>query len=89
MRVVLFDHDDESFNGRLSDELLNGIIPTSLTHVRTAFAIWKDDYNAVRPNSALGNLPPAVFPDLCVPGMPVSVQSRCRQTDCAIDSCHK
>ena len=51
----------ESFNGRLRDELLNETIFTSLTHVRTALAIWKDDYNTVTPHSTLGNLPPAVF----------------------------
>jgi putative transposase len=59
----------ESFNGRLRDELLNETIFTSLTHVRTALAIWKDDYNSIRPHSALGNLPPAVFAELSVPGM--------------------
>jgi len=51
----------ESFNGRLRDELLNETLFTSLAHVREALAIWKDDYNTVRPHSALGNLPPAVF----------------------------
>src|ERR1700733_3680895 len=59
----------ESFNGRLRDELLNETIFTSLTHARTALAIWKDDYNTVRPHSALGNLPPAVFAEHSVPGM--------------------
>jgi putative transposase len=59
----------ESFNGRLRDELLNETIFTSLTHVRTALAIWRDDYNTVRSLSALGNLPPAVFAELSVPGM--------------------
>jgi hypothetical protein len=34
-----------------------------------ALAIWKDDYNTVRPHSALSNLPPAVFAKLSVPGM--------------------
>ena len=46
----------ESFNGRLRDELLNETLFASLTHVREALAIWKDDYNTVRPHSALGNL---------------------------------
>ena len=59
----------ESFNGRLRDELLNETIFTSLAHVREALAIWKDDYNTIRPHSALGNLPPAVFAELSVPGM--------------------
>ena len=59
----------ESFNGRLRDELLNETIFTSLAHVREALAIWKDDYNTIRPHSALDNLPPAVFAELSVPGM--------------------
>ena len=59
----------ESFNGRLRDELLNETIFTSLAHVRETLAFWKDDYNTIRPHSALGNLPPAVFAELSVPGM--------------------
>ncbi len=51
----------ESFNGRLRDELLNETVFTSLAHVREALAIWKEDYNTIRPHSALGNLPPAIF----------------------------
>jgi len=52
---------------RLRDELLNETIFTSLAHVREAVAIWKDDYNTIRPYSTLGNLPPAVFAELSVP----------------------
>ena len=59
----------ESFNGRLRDELLNETLFASLTHVREALAIWKDDYNTVRPHSALGNLPPAVYAKISAPGM--------------------
>jgi putative transposase len=59
----------ESFNGRLRDELLNKKLFTSLSHVRDALAIWKDDYNAIRPHSALGNLPPSVFAKLSAPAM--------------------
>jgi putative transposase len=59
----------ESFNGRLRDELLNETLFTSLAHVREALAMWKDDYNTVRPHSALGNLPPAVFAKLSAPAM--------------------
>jgi putative transposase len=58
-----------SFNGRLHDELLNETLFTSLAHVREALAIWKDDHNAVRPHSALGNLVPAVFAKLSAPAM--------------------
>ena len=59
----------KSFNGRLRDELLNETLFTSLAHVREALTIWKDDYNTIRPHSALGNLPPAVFARLSDPAM--------------------
>jgi putative transposase len=59
----------ESFNGRLRDELLNEALFASLTHAREALAIWKDDYNTVRPHSALGNLTPATYAKLRAPGM--------------------
>jgi putative transposase len=59
----------ESFNGRLRDELLNETVFTSLAHAREALAVWKQDYNMVRPHSALGNLPPAVYAELSVPEM--------------------
>src|SRR3979490_1346278 len=54
----------ESFNGRLRDELLNETLFMSLSHVREALAIWREDYNTVRPHSALGNLPPAIYAKL-------------------------
>jgi putative transposase len=57
----------ESFNGRLRDELLNETIFVSLAHARATLADWKDDYNTVRPHSAIGNVPPA---DFAKPGDP-------------------
>ena len=51
----------ESFNGRLRDELLNETLFTSLGHVREALAIWRLDYNMVRPHSRLGNLTPVEY----------------------------
>jgi putative transposase len=59
----------ESFNGRLRDELLNETLFASLAHVREALALWKDDYNTVRPHSALGNFPPAIYARTSAPGM--------------------
>jgi hypothetical protein len=53
----------ESFNGRLRDELLNETLFTSLTQVRAVLSAWKDDYNNVRPHSALGNLTPTEYAD--------------------------
>jgi putative transposase len=54
----------ESFNGRPRDELLNETLFTSLAHAREALAIWKDDYNPLRPHSSLGNLAPAIYAEL-------------------------
>ena len=59
----------ESFNGRLRDELLNETLFTSLAHAREALAIWKQDYNTVRPHSGLGNLAPSAYAKLSAPGM--------------------
>jgi putative transposase len=59
----------ESFNGRLRDELLNETLFTSLAHARTALAAWQADYNTVRPHSAIGNLPPAIYATLSAPEM--------------------
>jgi putative transposase len=43
----------ESFNGRLRDECLNQEWFRSLFHARCVLATWKEDYNTVRPHSAL------------------------------------
>jgi putative transposase len=51
----------ESFNGKLRDELLNEVLFTSLDSSRQALRAWKEDYNTVRPHSAIGNIPPAVY----------------------------
>ena len=57
----------ESFNGRLRDELLNETLFTSLAQARAVLAAWKDDYNNVRPHSALGNLTPTEYADRSAP----------------------
>ena len=54
----------ESFNGRLRDEFLNETLFGSLGHAREALALWKDDYNEVRPHSSIGNIPPANYAKL-------------------------
>jgi putative transposase len=59
----------ESFNARLRDELLNETIFSTLAYAREALAIWKDDYNNVRPHSALGNMTPVAFAKLSAPAM--------------------
>ena len=57
----------ESFNGRLRDELLNETLFRSLDHARDMLAIWKEDYNTVRPHGAIGNVPPAIYAKLSDP----------------------
>jgi len=59
----------ESFNGRLRDELLNETLFVSLAHARSALEYWRDDYNTVRPHSAIGNVSPSEFAKLGVPAM--------------------
>jgi putative transposase len=49
----------ESFNGSLRDELLNEEIFDCLDDARRKLALWRYDYNHVRPHSSLGNQTPA------------------------------
>lgn len=49
----------ESFNGSLRDELLNEELFDNLEDVRRKLALWRYDYNNVRPHSSLGNQAPA------------------------------
>lgn len=49
----------ESFIGRLRDECLNETVFTSLRHAGAVLAAWRQDYNEVRPHSALGGQTPA------------------------------
>jgi transposase InsO family protein len=57
---------NESFNGKLRDELLNGEIFYSLKEAQVLIEQWRRHYNEVRPHSALGYKPPApktIVPD--------------------------
>lgn len=56
---------NESFNGKLRDELLNGEIFYTLKEAQVLIEQWRTHYNAVRPHSALGYRPPA--PQTIVP----------------------
>lgn len=51
----------ESFNGKFRDECLNEQWFETLTQARHEIAIWRSDYNQVRPHSAIGRIPPAQF----------------------------
>lgn len=48
----------ESFNGKLRDECLNEEIFATLAEARAVIELWRQDYNQVRPQSALGGLTP-------------------------------
>ena len=50
---------NESFNGRLRDELLNGEVFYTLKEAQVMIEDWRNHYNHVRPHSSLGYMPPA------------------------------
>ena len=59
---------NESFNGSLRDELLNGEIFYRLAEARVLIEAWRRHYNTVRPHSSLGYRPPA--PAAATPPLP-------------------
>lgn len=50
---------NESFNGKLRDELLNGEIFYTLKEAQILIEEWRKHYNTIRPHSSLGYRPPA------------------------------
>ncbi|SFK70518.1 integrase core domain-containing protein, partial [Caulobacter sp. UNC279MFTsu5.1] len=52
---------NESFNGRLRDELLNETLFRSLPHARAVLETWRRDYNERRPHSKLGWMTPREY----------------------------
>jgi len=50
---------NESFNGKLRDELLNGEVFNTLLEARVLIARWRQEYNRVRPHSSIGQRAPA------------------------------
>jgi putative transposase len=50
---------NESFNGKLRDELLNREIFYTLWEAKVLVERWRKEYNRVRPHSSLGYRPPA------------------------------
>jgi putative transposase len=55
----------ESFNSKVRDELLNAEEFTSVLEARVLGKGWKEEYNHVRPHSALGYRTPAEFGASC------------------------
>jgi putative transposase len=56
---------NESFNGKLRDEVLNREIFYTLREARVIIEEWWQEYNTFRPHSSLGYLPPA--PEVVLP----------------------
>jgi putative transposase len=50
---------NESFNGKLKDELINREIFYSLREAQVLVERWRREYNTIRPHSSLGYRPPA------------------------------
>lgn len=52
---------NESFSGRLRDELINDTLFGSLPHARAVLKAWRRDYNEERPHSKLSWLAPRAY----------------------------
>ncbi len=65
---------NESFNGTLRDQLLNGEIFYTLQEAKVLLERWRWHYNHVRPHSSLGYKPPA--PEAKLPVGPGSAPLR-------------
>lgn len=51
----------ESFNGKFRDECLNIHAFATIAETRRIVFNWKDEYNKVRPHSAIGRIPPLAY----------------------------
>jgi putative transposase len=67
---------NESFNGKLRDELLNGEIFYTLREAQVMIERWRQHYNTIRPHSALGYHPPAPEANLPPPWNQVTPQGQ-------------
>ena len=56
---------NESFNGKLRDELLNGEMFYTLKEAQVLIERWRLEYNTIRPHSSLNYRPPAPETVLC------------------------
>jgi transposase InsO family protein len=67
---------NESFNGKLRDELLNGEIFYTLKEAQILTERWRQEYNTIRPHSSLGYRPPAPEAVQVMPRDPGSARLR-------------
>ncbi|MGP8105920.1 MAG: IS3 family transposase [Desulfobaccales bacterium] len=66
---------NESFNGKLRDELLNGEIFYTLKEAQILIERWWREYNMVRPHSSLGYKSPAEHQALIQDGREIGLQT--------------
>lgn len=71
---------NESFNGKLRDELLNTEMFYSLKEASTIIEQWRNHYNQIRPHSSLRYRPPA--PLATVSRLPYSAHDRLHTATC-------
>ena len=72
---------NESFNGKLRDELLNGEIFYNLKEAQAMIEKWRKEYNTERPHSSLNYQPPA--PEALLPlvlDRKIIYDGKCSQT---------
>jgi putative transposase len=69
---------NESFNGKLRDELLNREIFYTMAEARILVERWRRHYNEVRPHSSLGYRPPAPAAIMLQPARPGSASEGLR-----------
>jgi len=63
---------NESFNGKLRDEVLNQEIFYTLQEAQVIIERWRKEYNTFRPHSSLGYRPPA--PEAVLPPSEMNIQ---------------
>jgi putative transposase len=73
----------ESFHGRFRDECLNEAWFLSLADARRIIEAWRQDYNMVRPHSALGYLTPTEFEQLSANGECEAQQAEQKEGRCS------
>ena len=69
---------NESFNGKLRDELLNVEIFYTLEEAKVLVEQWRRHYNTVRPHSSLDYRPPA--PETILPRPVTSIYATLRSS---------
>ena len=76
----------ESFNGKLRDECLNSHVFTSVSAAQVSLDAWREDYNAVRPHSALQDRTPAAVVALWVDSREARESTAIRKTGIELET---